>query len=98
MTAAERMARHRARAQAQTAATAPEALPPPKLKRAPPRPHRWARAVDELVSLQAEYQAWLDALPESLQGTSLGEKLQAITELDLSELESIEPPKGFGRD
>src|SRR4051812_20992802 len=30
------------------------------------RAKRWRDAVDELVQLQAEYQAWLDALPEML--------------------------------
>ena len=36
--------------------------------------------------------------PASLHDTALGEKLEAITELDLGELEDIEPPLGYGRD
>ena len=46
----------------------------------------------------AHYQDWLDSLPENLAEGSTAEALQAICELDLSELEGIEPPRGFGRD
>ena len=38
-------------------------VPPP---RTPPRPRRWAAALAELRTLQAEYEAWRDQLPESL--------------------------------
>ena len=62
------------------------------------RPQRWCDAVAELVSLQEEYPAWLDALPESLQESATAEALRAICDLDLSELEVVEPPRGFGRD
>ena len=31
-----------------------------------PGPKRWADAVDQLRTLQAEYEAWRDQLPESL--------------------------------
>jgi hypothetical protein len=48
--------------------------------------------------LQAQYAAWLDALPEALRDGATGEALQAIVDLDLDELASIEPPRGFGRD
>jgi hypothetical protein len=61
-------------------------------------PKRWCATVDELVQLQAEYQAWLDALPEALQETATAEALRAICDLDLQELHTVEPPKGFGRD
>jgi hypothetical protein len=47
------------------------------------RPQRWADAVETLRELQAEYQEWLDNLPESLQDTALAEKLQAICDLEL---------------
>ena len=33
-----------------------------------------------------------------LQDTALGEKLAAIADLDLAELEAIDLPRGFGRD
>ena len=62
------------------------------------RPQRWKDAVGELVALQEEYRAWLEALPESLQESATAEALQAICDLDLSGLEAVEPPKGFGRD
>ena len=41
---------------------------------------------------------WLDNLPDALQETALGHKLKAICALDLGELESVEPPRGHGRD
>jgi hypothetical protein len=54
--------------------------------------------VATLLELQAEYQDWLDNLPEFARETPVAELLQAIVDLDLSELESIELPRGFGRD
>jgi hypothetical protein len=54
--------------------------------------------VAELLALQAEYTAWADALPEALRDTTTAEALQAIVDLDLSELAEIEPPRGYGRD
>ena len=48
--------------------------------------------------LQAEYEAWLQALPDTLQDTATAEALRTISELDLSELQGIDPPRGFGRD
>jgi hypothetical protein len=59
---------------------------------------RWADAVGELVGLQESYQAWLDSLPENLAENATAEALRAIVDVDLSELEAIEPPRGFGRD
>ena len=93
MTAAERQAKFR-EAHAEGA---------PRLRYRRPadrrsRPQRWRDAVAELVELQAEYQAWLDSLPESLAESATAEALRAICDLDLSELESVEPPRGFGRD
>jgi hypothetical protein len=51
-----------------------------------------------LIRLQAEYEAWLGAVPETLQETATAEALRVICELDLNELQAVEPPKGFGRD
>jgi hypothetical protein len=51
-----------------------------------------------LLDLQTEYAAWLEALPANLHDSSLAESLQAICDLDLGELQAIEPPRGFGRD
>ena len=62
------------------------------------RAQRWRDTVAELVVLQQEYAAWLVALPDSLQESSLAEALQAICDLDLDELQAIDLPRGFGRD
>ena len=57
-----------------------------------------ARCGESLLTLQADYREWFDNLPENLLVTSLGEKLQAIAELDLESLQDIDPPRGYGRD
>ncbi len=62
------------------------------------RPQRWRDAVQALVDLQAEYQEWLDSLPDSLQESPVAERLAAICEYDFGDLETLEPPRGFGRD
>jgi hypothetical protein len=62
------------------------------------RAKRWQDTVAELVRAQAEYEAWLTALPETLQDTATADALRAICDLDLNELQMIEPPRGFGRD
>jgi hypothetical protein len=64
---------------------------------------RWNDACAAFTDLQARYAAWLDALPDNQQDSAThapvgAEALRAITELDLSELLAIEPPRGFGRD
>ena len=59
---------------------------------------RWSDAVQELVDLQAEYQAWLDGLPENLESSAVAERLEAICDLDVDSLQDLEPPRGFGRD
>jgi hypothetical protein len=61
------------------------------------RPEWWRAALEELRTLQMEYQSWLDNLPESLQDGSTAEMLETICELNLDELD-IELPRGFGRD
>jgi len=60
------------------------------------RARRWHDTVAELVVLQAEYEAWLAALPETLQDTATAEALHTIC--DLADLQAVEPPRGFGRD
>ncbi len=62
------------------------------------KPQRWRDAVEVLLTLQADYREWFDNLPENLLVTSLGNKLQAIAELDLEPLQGIDPPRGHGRD
>jgi hypothetical protein len=54
--------------------------------------------VAELLTLQAGYAAWLEALPDTLYGTATAEALQAIVDLDLETLASVEPPRDYGRD
>ena len=93
MTPAERQARRRARLRQQT-----QAMPKSMPRRSLPRPRRWAAAVANLIDLQDDYRAWLDNLPANLEGSRLAEKLQAITEIDLDELQTIDPPRGYGRD
>jgi hypothetical protein len=105
MSPAERQARHRAklRGQSQTLPT-PVAPAPPKGARhrhpAPPgsRLERWAAAVTTLIAVQEEYRGWLDKLPANLDASRLADKLQAICEIDLEELQAIDPPRGYGRD
>jgi hypothetical protein len=92
---AERQARYRACHQA--------GKPKPVIRYRRPadrrtRPERWSDAVGELVSLQAEYAVWWEALPDSLRDTATAEALQAIIELDLEALATIVPPRGYGRD
>ena len=92
---AERQRRHRERLKA--------GQQPPRVRYRRPkdkrsRAQRWSDAVQELVDLQAEYQAWLDSLPENLRSSALAEQLEAICDLDLDSLQEVEPPRGFGRD
>ena len=49
-------------------------------------------------AFEAEYAAWLENLPDSLQDGTTAEALRTICDLDLSELQAIIPPRGFGRD
>ena len=62
------------------------------------RPQRWLDAVSELLTLQADYTVWAEALPDALRDTATAEALQAIIDLDLTELAGIDPPRGYGRD
>jgi hypothetical protein len=95
LTGAERQARYRERRFGNRAASPPHPSRP--IRRAS-RAQQWCDAVAALVALQAAYAAWLDALPEALREGATGEALQAIVELDLDELASVAPPRGFGRD
>jgi hypothetical protein len=93
MTDAERQARYRA---AHSAGA-------PAIRTRRPADHRsrvrrWHDTVAVLTELQAQYVAWRDALPANLQDSALADALQAICDLDLTELQAIDPPRGFGRD
>ena len=93
MTDAERQARYRAA----------RAAGVPVIRTRRPADHRgrarrWTDHVAGLVEAQVEYAAWLESLPENLRDSPLADALQAICDLDLTELEAISPPRGFGRD
>jgi hypothetical protein len=92
---AKRQARWRAKHQAATPSVVIRARRPVDRRG---RVQRWRDAVGELVDIQSDCAAWLDALPESLRETATAEALQAIVDLDLDELTAIEPPRGYGRD
>ena len=61
-----------------------------------------------LEDLKSDYENWKDNLPENLQSSSVGEKLEtsvdtlgsAVDEVEnqMSEVESLDLPQGFGRD
>ncbi len=93
MTDAERQARHRA-ARAAGAPVIRTRRPADHRSRA----RRWHDAVAELTELQAQYAAWLEALPDSLQDGATAEALRAVCDLDLTDLQAIDLPRGFGRD
>lgn len=95
LTGAERQARYRARHRCPDMPARPMQPTP---ARTAPRVQRWDDAVETLVILQAEYAAWLAALPEATRDSPTGEALQAIVDLDLDEITAIVPPRGFGRD
>jgi hypothetical protein len=93
MTDAERQARHRA-------ARAPGA---PVIRIRRPADHRgrarrWHDAVAQLMELQAQYAVWLEALPDNLQDGATADAPRAVCDLDLTELQTVDPPRGFGRD
>lgn len=76
------------------------------------RTKRWeeaaAKAVDaltELQELQQEYSDWFDNLPESLFGSTVSDKLEAVIDFDIegaleivNEADGADLPLGFGRD
>lgn len=70
-------------------------------------------ALGDVKAIQEDFESWKDNLPESFQGTTLGEKLEAVCEFDLEpdensgvddfeelvgNLEGADLPLGFGRD
>jgi hypothetical protein len=94
LTNAERQARYRARKAEQAGTTIRYRRPADRRT----RPQRWHDAVEEVLALQAEYTTLANALPDALRDTPTAEALQAIVDLDLSDLADIEPPRGYGRD
>ena|SRR5579883_3070217 len=97
---AERQKAYRQRI-ASTTTPAPTSAQPVKGRRSPSRPTRLAQLIDSLQTLTTEYEDWLNALPEALQNTNLGDRLaETISQLTevVDLLSSVDPPKGFGRD
>ena len=93
MNPAERQARRRAKLRQQN----------PRPPVAPTRTHR--PAADTLVHSGGRFArsaggvpAWLENLSQNLESSGLADKLQAIVELDLEELQVVGLPLGFGRD
>ena len=97
LTGAERQARHRLRLSLPPHA-ALDQVGPCRLARGPSLSKRWHDTVAALVALRAAYELWLQALPEATRETATGEALQAMVDLDLEEIMTIQPPRGFGRD
>ena len=50
------------------------------------------------MELQAQYAVWLEVLPDNLQDGATADALQAVCDFDLTELQAVDPPRGFGRD
>jgi len=93
LTDAERQARYRAARAAGAPVVHTRRLPDHRS-----RARRWNDAVTVLTELQGQYAIWLEALPANLQDSLTAEALQAICDLDLTELQAVVPPRGFGRD
>ena len=98
LSGAERQVRYRARHASTSETTPPPRQTPPIKVRTMTRAQRWDTTVGALVTLQAEYAAWLAALPEATRDSPTGQALQVIADLDLDEITAIRAPRGFGRD
>lgn len=95
---AHRQQAYRQRVQDKLAGMAPIARErrPKKLT----KPQRLKTAVDDLESLTAEYEYWLEALPENLSDSEMAAQLQETVEQlqeAVSMLDAIDLPRGFGR-
>ena len=93
MTDAERQARSRAARTASVPGIRAHRRTDPRS-----RAQRWHDTVAELIELQAQYTAWLETLPDNQQNGATADALRAVCDLDLAELQAIDPPRGFGRD
>lgn len=72
---------------------------------------KYAESLQGIEEIRAEYEEWRDNFPENMQSSPTYEKLNEVADLDFSEdtdieamnesleaAESIELPRGFGRD
>jgi hypothetical protein len=64
----------------------------------PQSPATLARCSHRVACAARRFAAWLEALPDTLQGTATADALQAIADFDPDTLAAIEPPRGYGRD
>jgi len=77
------------------------------------RKTRWDNSInkireglEELNELKSEFEDWKDNLPENLETSPLGEKLEEVVESSFcdeiesacDDAENLDLPKGFGRD
>jgi hypothetical protein len=83
MTGAERQARYRT---AHASGAPVIRIRRPAERRS--RIQRWNDTIAAAVELQAEYAAWLDALPDNQRDSALADALRTIVEFDLSELQA----------
>ncbi len=68
-----------------------------KTRALPQRPNPFRNGAHP-ARLQDVYQAWLDNLPDRLAESATAHKQQAICTLDFADPQTVEPPRGFGRD
>lgn len=97
--AAARQKAFRARQAARLAGLQPTVSKKPQ--RPPSRPTRLTTLTNGVQLLQAEYESWLESLPDSITDGNTAERLrEAIDQLQAAAdiLEAIELPRGFGRD
>ena len=92
---AERQARYRARRTMEPVTVVTRTRRPADRRS---RPQRWRDAVNELLALQAGYAEWLATLPEGFSDSRTAAALEAIVDLDFTDLAACEPPRGYGRD
>jgi hypothetical protein len=95
LTDAERAARYRER---HKAGAVPVHYRRPADRRA--RPAQWQDAVQTLLGLLDQYQAWRDGLPPGLEDGRTAQRLDDLLALreHIEALEDVEFPAGFGRD
>lgn len=84
----------------------------PKKQKPLSRATRWTSAasdavaaLEDLKAVQEEFEEWKDNLPENLQNSALGEKLEEVCGFDIDgalstaqDAEGADLPQGFGRD
>ena len=51
-----------------------------------------------LVEIQEQVRASREKVPESLESSPYAQAADAFLDIDLSELEAVDPPLGYGRD